>query len=157
MSLELASSVLIYGLVIFAIVTKGIQRELLDMNCPEGPDTKDKSVCKDGNGKLWAGHKFTKSDTPRTSLAKISTLNQNYGKAVIWRRCIILSFVATILIFLVTLKRLPSGFELLGSMLVIFMVFYVANGFYRYHHDSFIEEAITEHLKHLGRSLRGSK
>lgn len=131
----------------------GVKRELLDMNCPDGPDTKDMSVCKDGNGKLWAKHRFTLNDTVKTSLAKISALNHSYNKAIIWRRYLILSFVATILLFLVALQRLPTGFELLGSMLIIFIVFYVAHNYYRYHHDRFIEESITRHLRHLAQNI----
>lgn len=157
MVVQLALSVLIYAFISVAIFQKAVKRELLDMNCPEGPDTKDPSVCRDGNGKLWANQKYTKQDTPQSSLAKISTLNQNYGKAIIWRRYLILSVVSSILLFLVTQQRLPSGFELLGAMLIIFIVFYVAHSFYRYHHDRFIEETITRHLRHLTQVFKDGK
>ena len=150
---EIVISVLIYGAVVWAVWTKAIQRELLDMNCPEGPDTKDRSVCRDGNGKLWAHYRVKKDDSPRASLAKIRVLHHNYAKAVQWRRCFVLSFVATLFLFLVTQQRLPSGFELLGSMLVIFIAWYMAGSFYDFHHNRFMREAIDGHLASLLKQL----
>jgi hypothetical protein len=154
MALQLGISALIYAIVGYAVFTMGVKREKLDMNCPDGPDTKDMSVCKDGNGKLWSRHRYTEGDTVKSSLAKISALNHSYNKAIIWRRYLTLSFISTLLLFLVSLQRLPTGFELLGSMLIIFIVFYVAHNFYRYHHDRFIEEAITRHLRHLAQEIK---
>lgn len=147
--IQIAISIIIYGTVIFAVFHRAIKHELLDMTCPEGPDTKDKSVCKDGNGKLWANYRYSKSDSPKSSLEKLSNLSDSYSKVIIWRRYITLAFISSLLLFLITQQRIPSGFELLGAMVVIFTVFYVAHNYYSYHHDRFISEATESNLKHL--------
>jgi hypothetical protein len=147
MATEIVISALIYGVVIWAVWTKAVQREQLDMTCPEGPDTKDRSVCRDGNGKLWARYRHQPGESPRASLAKMRVLNRNWGKPIIWRRCFALAFSASILLCLVTQQRLPTGFELIGSMVVLFLVWYVSHSFFQVHHDQFIEEAIEQHLR----------
>lgn len=147
-------SAVIYCVLLYVIAKKVIKNELYDMTCPDGPDTKDMSQCKDGNGKLWARHKYVKTDNVGECIDKMSILNKNYNKPIMWRRCILMGFVASILVFSVTQQRLPSGFELLGSTILIFIVFYVATNYYRHHHDRFIEESVEEHLKYIKTRLK---
>lgn len=149
MLIKLLASVLIYIGIIWFIWHGAIERELLDLNCPDGPNTKDKNVCRDGNGKLWANYKYVPGESVKASLAKLKILNRNWGHPVIWRRCLIMAFMASLLVWIITHQKIPDGFELVGSMLAIFIVWYLAHSFFGFHHDRFIEDTISEHLQSL--------
>lgn len=148
------STAIIYLVVFVLIIKEVIKNELYDMNCPHGPNTPDKNVCRDGNGKLWSPHKYAPSDTLSSSIEKTGELVKNFSKAVIWRRTFVFSVMATILVFLTVHRRLPNGFELIGTILGIFTIFYLSNSYYKYHHDRFIEETAMEHLKFISSKVK---
>lgn len=147
------ASYLVYPALALWFYTKVVPSEFEDMRCPDGPDTTNKSLCKEGNGKLWAKYKHLNDDSVKSSLDKISELNKNYGKFIAWRRYLFSAVIASILIFFITQRTLPNGFELLGSSIVIFIVFYMLMNYYRVHHDKYIEDALEGNLKHINKKL----
>ena len=49
---------IIYGTLLFLLFKLAIRTEMADIKCPEGPHTKDTSLCKEGNGKLFQVAKY---------------------------------------------------------------------------------------------------
>lgn len=150
---SIVSIAVIYPILFIGLARGAIKYELMDMNCPDGPNTVDKTSCKDGNGKLWANYRTSPGDSVSKSLDKISELNKNYGKNIIWRKCVVMGIFASMLIFLITQRRPPNGFELLGSSVVIFIICYMTTSYYRQHHDRFIEDALDDNIKYIRSKL----
>lgn len=126
-----------------------LPREKADLCCPDGPSTKDQSKCGDGNGVLYANYRPKKEAKLATLFANLSSLSKALTTEVHWRRYLLVSYSATLLLFLITQRRFPNGIELLGSILTIYSILCVFQGFYRYHHYKFLQEAIESNLKLL--------
>lgn len=136
---------------LFSILKFAISREKSDLYCPEGPDTKDKSLCKDGNGKIYAKYKYSPDDKgkPIESLKKLSKLGNTHSVEIIWRRCIIIALISTLVLNIVTKGSLPNGPELLGGTIIIWTLLYVSFHYYRCHHQNLISEEMDKHIRNV--------
>lgn len=125
--------VIIYIIVIFLII-KAYKSEALDLFCGKGCDSYDKKFCGDNKGKYYVDGQGNKSDSVSTLLSKIEINADTDENTVKWRRSLLLAFICTLLIFIVVLAKLPTGTELITTLLIIYIIVYFSFSFYQYHY-----------------------
>ena len=153
--MEEVISIVIYIIVIFLFI-RAVKAEKLDMYCP--PEVKEFcSDCGDGKGKFYIKNKGDKGDSVSELLTKISSGANYDAKSVKWRRSIILAFIASILICLVVLRKLPSGFEFFTMMILIFLVIYGSFSYYKFHYDKFPIHNIRQNVEMIREKLELKK
>lgn len=153
--MEIETILSIIGLVILLYTLKTVSSwEWTDIKCPHGPDTKDRSLCKEGNGKNYNGSQPNKTDTTRILLDKINIAGTAVKKDVLWRKAFMYASIASILIFLLALRKFPELHELFLTTLLIMLVIYFGNNYYNYHHYSHIENNIKDTVNILKSRLK---
>jgi len=120
--------------------------EIPDLKCPQGPYTEDKSQCREGNGKSYAGSQPAVDDSSETLLKKIEIAAMASRKDILWRRCFLPAVAATLCLFGLVLRRFPRWFELLSATFFIMMPVYFMQTFYSHHHYAHIEKNIQGSL-----------
>jgi hypothetical protein len=130
--------------------------ELADVTCPQGPNTKDRSLCREGNGKSYNGSAPKSKDTTASLLKKIDIAATAERRDVVWRRCYIIACACLILLFTLALGRWPSASEAVLTVLIIMTVSYFAHNFYNYHHNSHPEKNILDSTALLQERIRKS-
>jgi len=123
--------------------------EIPDLKCPQGPYTEDKSQCREGNGKSYAGSQPAVDDSSETLLKKIEIAATAARKDILWRRCFLPAVAATLCLFGLVLRRFPRWFELLSATFFIMMPIYFMQTFYSHHHYAHIEKNIQNSLTFL--------
>lgn len=149
MGLGLIVDILVlFGLLAMASIAlkKG---ELPDLKCPQGPYTIDKTQCREGNGKSYAGSQPSSNDPIDTLLKKIGIAATASRKDILWRRCFLPAVAATLCVFGLVLRRFPHWFELLSVTFFIMMPIYFMQTFYSHHHYAHIEKNIQTSLSLL--------
>lgn len=137
-------SVLLALLLLTSIALK--KGEIPDLKCPQGPYTEDKSQCREGNGKSYAGSQPTPRDSTELLLKKIEIASTASRKDILWRRCFLPAVAATLCLFGLVLRRFPRWFELLSATFFIMMPIYFTQTFYSHHHYAHIEKNIQNSL-----------
>lgn len=149
MGLGLIVDILVlFGLLAMASIAlkKG---ELPDLKCPQGPYTEDKTQCREGNGKSYAGSQPASKDSIDVLLKKIGIAATASRKDILWRRCFLPAVAATLCVFGLVLRRFPHWFELLSVTFFIMMPIYFMQTFYSHHHYAHIEKNIQNSLSFL--------
>ena len=131
-----------------------ISTEKYDILCPDGPLTKNKNLCKEGNGKTYNKAIPNKHDSLNTLISKISIACKAIRKDVIWRKLVITSSISLFLIFSIVMRRIPTIYEIVGMLLIMTTVGYGLNNFYNYHHYSHIENNILKSLKLITKKIK---
>lgn len=127
--------------------------ELPDLKCPQGPYTEDKTQCREGNGKSYAGSQPAPKDSSELLLKKIEIAATAARKDILWRRCFLPAVAATLCLFGLVLRRFPRWFELLSATFFIMMPIYFMQTFYSHHHYAHIEKNIQNSLAILRERL----
>jgi hypothetical protein len=130
--------------------------ELPDLKCSDGPYTKDKSTCREGNGKSYAGSHPKETDSAETLLNKIQIAAGASRKDILWRRCFLPAIAATLCLFGLVLRRMPRWFELFSATFFIMMPIYFMQTFYSHHHYAHIEKNIQNSVTFLKDRLSGA-
>lgn len=147
---------IIYGTLLFLLFKLAIRTEMADIKCPEGPHTKDTSLCKEGNGKLFQVAKYNKNDDINKVGSKIIKLIQNKHTQVYWRRSFILSIIIAIMGNYIITGSLPSSRNLLFLFLLVYVCSTSMNSFYVHHYDKIFDRKIVEGVNKI-RSLERKK
>ena len=100
--------------------------EYKDLFCPY-----ENQECKIGNGAAYIDGKPDKHDDYHTLLAKIRISSRYDEASVYWRRCIIFSVALTFTLLLIVLRRLPSGYEVLSSFIIIYLFIFLFLVYYQ--------------------------
>lgn len=119
-----------------------IRTESYDLTCPEGPNTVDMSVCREGNGKAYNDAIPQDSDDRYESRERIIRGARSITTHVRWRMIFIAS---TILAGLITALILPAwNWRLLFLILILsFVVMYGVSNFVDYHHYNYVRDYIN--------------
>jgi hypothetical protein len=146
------TTIIVYIIVIFLLI-KAYKSEALDIFCPPGCKEYDKKYCGDGKGKYYINGMGNDKDDIPVLLNKIE-LNANIDENTVkWRRCLVLAIISSILLFLIVFSKLPSGSELMMSILIIFLVFYFSFSFYQWHYTKFPAFNIYKNINILRKKL----
>jgi hypothetical protein len=143
----------IYVLLIF-ILYYVLKTEKADIMCPEGPNTVDKSVCREGNGKSYAGSQPSKDPTKdkiATLLQKIEIAAKAPRKDVLWRRAFIGCCIG-FLLFSAIMRRIPTVPETI-LLFITMVIIYGIYSCYNYHHYRHIEDNIVASTEEIKRRL----
>lgn len=116
-----------------------VRVEKVDLTCPEGPYTKDRTVCGDGNGKSYGNTKPNVKDNNVEVIQKIKKLARSLREDICWRKAFIASFIMMVLIFLFVFRRIPEAIEMFGVMFVCMVTGWLFYSFYNSHHYKHIE------------------
>ena len=92
---------------------------------------KENQVADWGNGAAYSEGNPSKHDDYHTLLAKIRISSRYDEASVYWRRCIIFSVLLSFTLLLVVLKRLPSGYEVLASFVIIYLFIFLFLVYYQ--------------------------
>jgi len=141
---------ILLGLVLYYFA----KTELADLTCPEGPNTKDRSLCREGNGKSYNGSAAEFKDKTSIMLKKIDIAATATRRDVVWRRSYIIACVSLVLIFMLVLKRFPSAPEAVLTVLIIMTSTYFTYNFYNYHHTKYPEQNILDSTALLRERIR---
>lgn len=145
--------ILVLGVLLAATSIALKKGEMPDLKCPQGPYTEDKSQCREGNGKSYAGSHPEVDDSSETLLKKIEIAATAARRDILWRRCFLPAVVATLCLFGLVLRRFPRWFELLSATFFIMMPIYFMQTFYSHHHYAHIEKNIQGSLTLLRNRL----
>ncbi len=119
---------LIYAFIVVLVVVI-FAKERLSLGCTSNPLEK----CDNENGVAVVGTVPNASDSKDVLLKKISKAGNYTSRFVTWRKTIVIAFIAIAAIWGLILKRIPSGWELLLGMTLIFVIITSVEGFYKYH------------------------
>lgn len=134
-----------------------IKLEQRDIRCPQGLDTTNLSLCKDGNGKNYHKAKPEIGDSVSTLLNKIKISATAGRKDVIWRRAFIIGCICTIGIFLICFRSIPSVPQVVTIIIIITMTVYVLHSYFDYHHYFHIEDSILKSVDAIIKNIKSSK
>jgi len=136
------SDVAVYVIMLALLFKLVIRTERADMMCPNGPHTKNKSLCKEGNGKLFKYGKIKKKDTIPVLSVKINKLIDDKNKQVYWRRFFMISFLLSLTLYYVMFETLPSGNRLVIMMIVCLFILFNFHSFYHFHYTRLFDDQI---------------
>lgn len=145
------TDLVIYVLILGLFVGLALRTENADLTCPEGPYTKNKSVCRHGNGKLVQVAKYTEKDNISGITKKMNMLIKNKHTQVYWRRSFILAVVVGLFINYLTVGSFPDGRTFLITVLFVYMASSSLNSFYVHHNDKVFDEKIVQGLVRINK------
>lgn len=112
---------------LFIALLFAYKAENQDLYCPHpGAD-----VCTYGNGAAYAQGIPNENDTLSELLAKLKIASRYDKNSVTWRRCLIFSIIAGLIVSFLILRRLPTGSELLSAVFTIYLLLYLMYEFYK--------------------------
>ena len=155
MSFTFILNIIGYLTLLYVMIWIVLQKETVDMFCPTASKTFKQPPCKDGNGKYHTENKSQSTDSIDTSLNKISNLSKINLQTVKWRRCLLLSYIATWLIMLLVYRKMFSFPKFLLIMLLIFLPFYTSVAYFNFHHARYSNIYIEENIKQIKNTLNG--
>jgi len=147
---------LVYSIII-VIFYKFLITEKTDITCPQGPNTKDKSVCREGNGKTYNGSQPSSNDKAAILLQKIDIAATAIRKDVVWRKSYIIACISAVFIFGLILKISPTISEVVLTIFIIGTIIYATHNLYNYHHTKHIEDNILASTNLLRSKLANKK
>lgn len=109
--------------------------------------------CNNLQGKALIGTDSSDSDTPSQILEKISFAADYQSRFVRWRSFVIAAFFGMIMLWFVVFQRIPTEWELICGMLVMFILLSFVDGFYKFHLHKHIQNNIVDSVDRL----RGKK
>lgn len=116
---------------IFASFIIGIfLKERADLGCDVNDITK---ACDNQYGSAVIGTKSSENDNTHLILEKIRFGARTSDRTVIWRKNIMLSTAIVFAIWGITLKRIPSSWELITSVVTVMLLLTYVEGFYKFH------------------------
>lgn len=116
-----------------------LYKERQALGCGSMLDGRD---CDNANGKAVKGTAPLSTDPPGVLLNKIDYAAAYQNRFVKWRAVFIVSFCTAMLLWFVVYKRIPSEWELVVVMTVLFVTMFMATSFYRFHLYDHINENI---------------
>ena len=144
---EIKYSDLFVYTILFGVLFKVVlTTEQADLTCPQGPYTKNKSVCKHGNGKLVQVAKYERKDDVSTTLKKMNMLIKNKHTQVYWRRSFILAVIVSFFGNYILSGSFPDGRNLILLFIVVYLASSSLNSFYVHHNDKVFDEKIVQGL-----------
>lgn len=90
-------------------------------------------ICDNQNAVPVQNTRSSVKDNIAKILQKIRYASDYTSRFVTWRRTTVLSFAIILVIWGLVLKRMPTGWETLISLILIFTVITAVDGFYKYH------------------------
>jgi len=125
--------VYIASLIFFFILGYAVLKEREELGCYRVSIGRQ---CIDEESVYVKGTKATPSDTCDDLVQRISSLLSYHEKAGVWKRCFILSFIATIFVYLTynLNKKLNNIFYFFIIFLLIFTLMYFYHNYINYHH-----------------------
>lgn len=150
-------TLIVYAIFTIILLQIAIPTEKSDLTCPNGPYTKNKKLCKDGNGKLLQVGKYQKTDNANTILNKMNKLIINKQSQVYWRRYFILSFILAIVSNYVITDKLPDAKTFIVLFMVLYLGFSNMNSFYVYHYDNKFDDKIVDGIKKVKKLIINNK
>lgn len=146
--------IIIYAIIIFLIFYAIIPTEKDDLTCPDGPNTKDKSLCREGNGKTYNGSRAFKTDNVSVLLGKITIAAKANTHDVMWRKSFLAGMVCVIFLYMFVHKHFPSGCDMVLTIFITAVIFYFCHILYQHHHYTHIQKNITEAVDMLKSHVR---
>ena len=104
----------------------------------------DLNDCDNANGKAVRGTVPSTNDSTDTLYKKIVIASTYSDKFVYWRIAYIMSIVIMVLFIFIIDRRAPSETEFVIGILVIMMVAFLVNGFYKFHVADYASKHIFE-------------
>jgi len=138
---------IIYAIVFLVVVMIAIPTEKADMMCPQGPYTKNKKLCKEGNGKLFKYSKFNEKDTIKTTSRKLQKLIDDKKTQIIWRRLFIQSVIIVFLLNFIVTDNIPDGKQFFISTLLVYFILLSFTNFYNTHYYNLFDNKIKQGLE----------
>lgn len=143
------TDLIIYVIYFITLVLIAIPTEKADMMCPNSVFTKNKKLCKEGNGKLFRYSKISPKDDIKSVSIKMSKLIDDKNTQVLWRRYFLFSGILSILLHYIITDRLPKGKDFMISFIIIYVSSLQLHNFYSYHYDKIFDRKIKYGLRKI--------
>jgi len=104
-----------------------VQLEYKDLYCPH-----PKQKCKRGRGAVHEAGKIKDDDSYDEILRKIRISSRYDESSVYWRRTIIFTVIILYSVLIISQRRLPNGYEILSSFIVIYLLFFLFLNYYQW-------------------------
>ena len=138
---------IVYSIFIIILLKIVLPTEKADMMCPNGPYTKNKKVCKEGNGKLFRFSKINKQDNVKTISLKMNKFIDDKKTQVKWRRFFIMTIILCLLIPYIITNNIPRGKDFLILFFIVFTILIGFDNFYTFHYINIFDNKLKEGLK----------
>lgn len=121
----------LYALIFFMFY-KALKMELADIYCPSQSCSKE--LCGEGKGAHYYNTEPAPGDSVDVLLTKIVKCAQLNRKTVYWRRSLMITLIATTILWLVLFERILRGYEAITAIFIIGGLWYYSFSFFNYHH-----------------------
>jgi len=139
-----------YAFVIIAMVCI-LLKERSCLGCGTIFSTED---CDNKNGKAVIGTQPYLNDTKNNLLDKIKLAGNYTSRFVTWRGFLLTSFLITLALWFVIFKKMPTDWELITSMMIIFLGISMMSSFYKFHLSDLISKNIDNSVELLKNYFR---
>jgi hypothetical protein len=136
------ADIVVYVIFLTLLLKIAMPTEKADMMCPQGPHTKNKSLCREGNGKLFRYGKISNKDSISDLTIKLNKLIDDKNTQVYWRRFFIMSFLLCLTLHYVLFESLPSGSRMVVMIIVCFFFLLNFHSFYHFHYNKLFDDKI---------------
>ncbi len=133
-------------IIVTIVILYALYKERQALGCSNFFDGKD---CDNINGKAVKGTTPFSGDSSEELLDKIELGARYQERFVKWRAFLIVSFLATLLIWFVLYKKFPNEWELITVMLILFFAMSSASSFYTFHLYNYVKRNIGDSAEML--------
>jgi len=113
--------------------------------------------CNNEDGKAVVGTQAYISDTVDMLLEKIKYAGNYKSRFVTWRGVVLTSFLIIISLWFIVLRKMPSEWELITGMMVVFLGISMMNNFYKFHLFDHISKNIDLSTKFIKDKINSLK
>ena len=125
--------IFITSVVVILIIYYAIVKEREELGCFRLSIEKQ---CDDGNNVFLKNTKLEKTDTCDNALQRLQSIINYHEKGAIWRRCVLMSFVSVLGLYVLNRASNHSGtkYTYVLFMIINFAIIYFYHHYIEYHH-----------------------
>lgn len=132
--------------IIIKILFVVLSTERKDLLCPDGPKTKDLSLCKEGNAKIYNSYKPRKGDSKTKLKSNVYNIQDELKNEVKWRRYVLIGIMIAVFYNFFMYDRIIHPKDLLIFVFIFVIVHKMFDDFYFYHHYKFVNRVIKNNM-----------
>lgn len=133
-----------FSLIKIILFVMSVERK--DLLCPDGPKTKDLSLCKEGNSKIYHHYKPSKEDKKNKLKNNVFNIQEELRTEVKWRRYVFLAAAIAVFYYFFMYDKLIHPKDLVMFIIIFVIAHKMFDDFYFYHHYKFVHRTIKNNI-----------
>ena len=132
--------------IIIKILFVVLSTERKDLLCPDGPKTKDVSLCKEGNSRIYHSYKPKRGDSKAKLKSNVYNIQDELRQEVKWRRYVLLGIIIALFYNFFMYDRIIHPKDLLVFVFIFVVAHKMFDDFFFYHHYKFVNRVIKHNM-----------